>query len=155
MKAISRNTLAAAGLLVLTACASDPGPDTDFIRVTERFGGTLPCTDCQGIHTDLILKRSANTGAPAGFYLHETRIDAPGGERVNTSWGQWSHSDSEGSQQQDLYVLHPEVGEQRLYQSSADGKLQPLDARGNPVRDDQGDPVELNRLASELAKATH
>lgn len=154
MKAISRNTLVAAGLLLLTACASDPNPDTNFIRVTERFGGTLPCNDCQGIHTDLILKRSASTGAPAGFYLHETRIDAPGGERVNTSWGQWSHSDGKGSRQQDLYVLHPEVGKRRLYQSDADGKLQPLDARGNPVNNAEGDPVVLKRIASELAAAT-
>jgi len=151
MKAISRTSLIAAGLLLLTACASDPRPQHDFIRVMERFGGTLPCSDCQGIHTDLILKRNASTGAPAGFYLHEVRIDAPGGERVNSVWGQWSQYDRDGNLQSELYVLQPEVGKLRRYQASADGKLQPLDDRGNPINSAEGTPVVLNRLASEVA----
>lgn len=151
MKAISCNTLIAAGLLFLTACATDPAPEGNYIRVTERFGGTLPCNDCRGIHTDLILKRDPDTGTPAGFYLHEVRIDAPGGERVNTTWGQWSQDTNGKKLQQKLYVLQPEVGDRRLYQSKVDGKLQPLDVRGNPVSNSKGRPIILNRLASDSA----
>lgn len=138
--------VAAAGCLLLAACAGQPSVESNGIRETERFEGTLPCDNCRGINTDLTLKRDPGTGAPAGFHLHETRIDAPGGERVNTSWGQWSLNKHGNGLQQKLYILQPEVGARRLYQSSADGELQPLDKRGNPISNGDGAPVVLNRL---------
>ncbi|GHB23356.1 hypothetical protein GCM10009038_22680 [Salinicola rhizosphaerae] len=136
----------------MSACASGPPTEVNYVRATERFEGTLPCTDCQGIDTDLIIKRDAITGAPAGFYLHEVRIDAPGGERVNTSWGNWSQNLDVTDFKRQLYVLRPEVGNARVFVPLESGDLQPLSADGAPLVDDEGADVELERLTPSLSE---
>ncbi|WFF43392.1 hypothetical protein EVC62_18885 [Salinicola endophyticus] len=153
MRTSKLKRLSVVGCLALSACASGPQTPVDYVKVTERFTGTLPCQDCRGVDTDLILKRDPITGAPAGFYLHEIRIDAPGGERVNTAWGKWAlHRDVNDFQRQ-LYALQPEVGQTRIFQPVDGSALEPLDAQGEPVRDSEGEPARLERQTPDLALA--
>lgn len=150
MKALKLKILAIAGCLFLTACAGTPTND-NAIKVSERFKGLLPCDNCRAINTDLILKRDAVTGAPDGFYLHEVRIDAPGGDHVNTSWGKWFRTNSATDKDQQIYVLWPEVGPQRSYQLSANGdKLMPLDNQGKTVNNRAGNPIALKEIGFRL-----
>lgn len=151
MKAQTRKIPPLLGCLLLSACASGPNTEVDYVSATERFEGTLPCGDCQGVDTDLIIKRDAITGAPNGFYLHEVRIDAPGGERVNTSWGDWSKSRDVNDFQRRIYVLQPEVGNARIYMPLKNGNLQPLGPQGTPLVDDDGKKVALERLTPSLS----
>nr|CDQ36540.1 lipoprotein involved with copper homeostasis and adhesion [Virgibacillus halodenitrificans] len=137
--------------LSLTACAGTPQTQVDYVVPTEKFEGTLPCSDCSGIDTTLVLKRNAVTGEPHGFYLHETRIDAPGGERVDTTWGKWSKSRDITDFQHRIYVLQPENGATRVYAPRDNGDLQPLDTQGSPLTDDERENVMLRRMTPELS----
>ncbi|WP_245391828.1 copper resistance protein NlpE N-terminal domain-containing protein [Salinicola aestuarinus] len=136
--------------MLLTACASGPQTEVDYVRITERFQGTAPCADCQGVATDLLLKRDALTGAPVDFYLHETRIDAPGGQRVNTSWGRWESHRDVTDFSRSLYVLLPEAGDRRLYQPDDSGNLRILDTNGQVLSDDEETATTLKRLTPQL-----
>ncbi|WP_251979171.1 copper resistance protein NlpE N-terminal domain-containing protein [Salinicola avicenniae] len=151
MKAQSFKALPVVASLLLAACASGPQEPVHYVKATERFTGTLPCPDCQGIDTDLIIKRDAITGAPQGFYLHEQRIDAPGGQRVNTSWGQWSREQDVIDFGRNLYVLRPEVGSARLYTPQTDGALQPLGQQGTPMTNHDGEAVFLQPRIPDLS----
>lgn len=146
MKAHAQKLLLSAAILLLSACAGDQTVENNHFKVTEKFRGVLPCSGCTGIDTELVLQHDPSTGSPASFYLHETRVDAPGGERVNTSWGNWSKKANNSNQESSIYVLNPEIGRERLYQRDGDGKLQPLDQNGQPVRNNEGVPVALSRL---------
>ncbi|WP_280539596.1 copper resistance protein NlpE N-terminal domain-containing protein [Chromohalobacter sp. 11-W] len=136
--------------LTLAACAGTPQTQVDYVPSTEKFEGTLPCDDCSGIDTTLVLKRNAITGEPRSFYLHETRIDAPGGERVDTSWGKWAKSRDVSDFERKIYVLHPEVGTAHVYVPQKNGDLQPLGARGAPLTDDNDQDIMLQRMTPNL-----
>ncbi|WP_136066953.1 copper resistance protein NlpE N-terminal domain-containing protein [Modicisalibacter radicis] len=151
MKARSLKTLPLLGCLLLTACAGGPDTRVDYVKTRERFQGVVPCVDCRGIDTDLVIQRNAVTGSPEGFYLHEVKIDAPGGERVSTSWGNWSRHQDVSDPSRRLYVLQPELGSPRVYAPLESGSLQPLDARGNPMVDDAGKTVTLSPLTPDLS----
>ncbi|WP_110693244.1 copper resistance protein NlpE N-terminal domain-containing protein [Salinicola halophyticus] len=140
--------------LLLSACASGPNPQVNYVKATERFEGTLPCSNCNGIDTDLVLQRDAITGAPGGFYLHEIKIDAPGGERVNTIWGNWHENQYINDFKRQLYVLRPEVGETRTYIRLDNGSLQPLTEQGEPAIDEEGESVTLQLLTPSLSMPT-
>ncbi|WP_160115431.1 copper resistance protein NlpE N-terminal domain-containing protein [Marinobacterium lutimaris] len=128
------------------ACSSTQKSQESLSFATENFSGVVPCPDCKGISTELILKRKIPEGTPSGFFLHEIKIDAPGGERVNTSWGEWSQKDNINSSTEVIYILHPEIGDPRYYRSGSDGRLQVVDSHGEPVNNEDGIPVALNRV---------
>ncbi|WP_162619731.1 copper resistance protein NlpE N-terminal domain-containing protein [Salinicola acroporae] len=153
MKAQSAKWVPVAACLLLSACAAGPQSQVNYVKATERFEGTLPCNDCRGIDTDLILQRDAITGAPQSFYLHEVKIDAPGGERVNSTWGKWSINQDINDFERQLYVLSPEVGEARAYVRKDNGNLQPLTDQGTPAIDDEGKSVALEVLTPDLYPA--
>lgn len=153
MKAQSVKWASVAACLLLSACAAGPQSKVNYVKATERFEGTLPCNDCRGVKTDLILQRDAITGAPQGFYLHEVKIDAPGGERVNSTWGKWSKNQDINDFERQLYVLRPEVGDARAYVRMDNGNLQPLTDQGMPAIDDEGKSVALELLTPDLSPA--
>ncbi|MCK0714553.1 copper resistance protein NlpE N-terminal domain-containing protein [Chromohalobacter sarecensis] len=136
--------------LTLTACAGTPQSQVEYVPSTEKFEGTLPCGDCSGIDTTLVLKRDAITGEPRSFYLHQTRIDAPGSERVDTSWGNWSKSRDVSDFERRIYVLQPEVGAAHVYIPLENGDLQPLGAQGAPLNDDNDKDITLQRMTPSL-----
>ncbi|WP_110657981.1 copper resistance protein NlpE N-terminal domain-containing protein [Salinicola halimionae] len=154
MKAQLVKWIPLATCLLLSACASGPNTQVNYIKATERFEGTLPCSGCNGVDTDLVLQRDAITGAPGGFYLHEIKIDAPGGERVNTSWGNWHKNQNINDLKNQLYVLSPEVGETRVYLKLDNGDLQPLNEQGMPAIDEDGESVALQLLTPNLSTPT-
>lgn len=151
MKARSLKTLSLLGCLLLTACAGGPDTRVDYVKTRERFQGILPCADCSGVDTDLVIQRDVVTGSPERFYLHEVQIDAPGGERVSTSWGNWSRHQDVRHPSRQLYVLQPELGSPRVYVPLESGGLQPLDARGRPMVDDAGEAVTLAPMTPDLS----
>ncbi|MBZ9556817.1 MULTISPECIES: copper resistance protein NlpE N-terminal domain-containing protein [unclassified Modicisalibacter] len=151
MNSRSLKTFSLLGCLFLTACASGPEPRVDYVKARERFQGILPCATCRGVDTDLILQRDPITGSPEDFYLHEVRIDAPGGQRVTTSWGNWSRYQEVEKPRRWRYVLQPKSGSPRTYTLRDEGKLQPLDSRGRPMTDDTGEPATLTPLIPDLA----
>ncbi|OLO02809.1 MULTISPECIES: copper resistance protein NlpE N-terminal domain-containing protein [Salinicola] len=151
MKAHFVKWIPLAACLLLSACASGPNTQVNYVKATERFEGTLPCSGCNGIETDLVLQRDAVTGAPAGFYLHEIKIDAPGGERVSTSWGNWYENQSINDFKRQLYVLKPEVGTTRAYLRLDSGDLQPVTEQGTPAVDEKGESVTLQSLTPDLS----
>ncbi|SPJ33579.1 copper resistance protein NlpE N-terminal domain-containing protein [Kushneria phyllosphaerae] len=140
-------------LLWVTGCASTPSSQVHAIKVAERFEGTLPCPDCHGVVTDLVIRRDPVTGAPDNFYLHEVRIDAPGGQRVNTIWGRWRLEHDLFDEENQRYRLAPEIGAPRLMLIRADGTLQPADNEGRGVTNDEGEPALLKPMTPDLSIA--
>lgn len=154
MNSRSFKALSLLGCLFLAACASSPKPRVDYVKTRERFQGILHCATCRGVDTDLILQRDPITGSPKGFYLHEVRIDTPGGQRVTTSWGNWSKYQELGSSRRWHYVLYPESGSPRTYTLLDDGKLQPLDSQSRPTTDGSSKPPVLVPLIPDLSTAS-
>jgi len=79
---------AAASALVLAAGTAPVGA-AGAPAVEGPFVGTLPCADCEGIRTELLLYRDAASGAPAHFLLRRTYLGKPQGEAVFESMGPW------------------------------------------------------------------
>ncbi|SFC58698.1 NlpE N-terminal domain-containing protein [Kushneria avicenniae] len=141
-------------LMGVTGCTSTPPTEVHAVRALERFEGTLPCPDCRGVATDLVIRRDPITGAPDNFYLHEVRIDAPGGQRVNTSWGQWRIEHDLFDEHNHRYRLTPEIGDERLMLIRSDGALQPVGSEGRPLTDDKSDPALLKPMTPDLSMTT-
>lgn len=95
--------------------------------------GRLPCADCAGIETSLMLQREDGR---MRFELVETYLTGAGGERfVDT--GMWHAGDG-------LLRLQGEQGSLRTYALLGDGRLQSRDAQGRHLpggRDDALVPV--------------
>jgi copper homeostasis protein (lipoprotein) len=74
--------------------------------VTERYSGMMPCADCSGIKTTLMLTRS-DQGAPINFTMSETYVGRPSAGTRNTD-GSWSivHGDAT-DKNATVYQLHP------------------------------------------------
>lgn len=54
-----------------------------------RYIGVLPCADCSGIRTDLILFVAMDSTTPAGYLLRETYLGAKEGDQIFESEGAW------------------------------------------------------------------
>jgi copper homeostasis protein (lipoprotein) len=54
----------------------------------DRFVGTLPCENCDGIRTDLLLYTTPD-GEPKNFELQEVYLGTVDGDRTYTSKGDW------------------------------------------------------------------
>jgi copper homeostasis protein (lipoprotein) len=128
-------------LMALAGCGGSP-PDAPALRgLSDRDGqlewrAMLPCADCDGIASQLVLRRA---GAVSAYTLTETYLIGDQGARF-IERGQWR-------QQRDLLRLRGEGGSERVYALLADGRLQQRDAHGQPLRlpraADTLDPVSL------------
>jgi predicted secreted protein len=93
-------------LVVLVFLTVTSGIVTAQPVVTERYSGIMPCADCSGIRTTLVLDRSSQ-GEPINFTLLETYVGRPAaGNR--TTIGTWAivHGDAT-DKNATVYQLHP------------------------------------------------
>ncbi len=65
-----------------------PVPQAATLPRVGHFTGTLPCADCQGVETDLVL--AGDWEGRTVFHLKETYVGAPGGPRTVDSEGTWT-----------------------------------------------------------------
>ena len=130
-----------ASLLLLGACGraeqsaqAPPGgrPGDAEVRAapaeeSERtWAGLLPCRDCQGIDTRLVLRTSQGR---RDYVLTETYLGGSGKTSFNRE-GTWTElRRTEGGESQVTYVLDPEQAAQR-YSLQPDGALELLEADG-------------------------
>lgn len=133
-----RNTSLAPALVALAwglaACSdlSQPQPGLeveDGARV--QWSGTLPCADCAGIHTSLVLGRD---GEHRRWRMAETYLTAGEAERF-VQGGRWHSGDG-------LVVLEGTDGGLRTWAVLPDGRLQ--------LRDDEGRPLPGHRSVDTL-----
>jgi copper homeostasis protein (lipoprotein) len=105
---------------------------------TERtWAGLLPCRDCQGIDTRLVLRTSQGR---RDYVLTENYLGGTGQTSFNRE-GTWTElRRGEGGEAQVTYVLDPEQAAQR-FSLQPDGALELLDADGKAP-----DPVLAYRL---------
>jgi copper homeostasis protein (lipoprotein) len=90
------------------------------------WAGLLPCRDCQGIDTRLVLRTSQGH---RDYVLTETYLGGSGQTSFNRE-GTWTElRRTEGGEAQVTYVLDPEQAAQR-FSLQPDGALELLDADG-------------------------
>lgn len=129
MTGVLRPGLALLVACVLAACGrGEPPADAPLPLIEQGDGrvewrGMLPCADCDGIETLLVLERR---GEAHRFDLMETFLAEEGGARFADT-GQWQ---MEGAR----LSLEGEGGAARHYALLPDGRLQPRDARGRAFR---------------------
>lgn len=120
----------------MPAAGNAPGPGSSSGAGTERladgseriWSGVLPCSDCAGVDTRLVLRID---GAGRQFELTETYIGGQGEQRFSRS-GEWI----EGTRVIDgeslaSYTLDPGKGAQ-VFVLRPDGALELLDGEGRP-----------------------
>ena len=97
------------------------------VEDTERvWAGLLPCRDCQGIDTRLVLR---TTQGRRDYVLTETYLGGRGKTSFNRE-GTWTElRRSDGAEAQVTYVLDPGEATQRFV-LQPDGALELLDADG-------------------------
>jgi len=83
-------------LLLLVCRRSSPETDAaqaaftaDQITLVGRYAGRLPCADCSGIETELVLYGRGPRGDPVRYELRETYLGTRDGDRAFTSRGEW------------------------------------------------------------------
>lgn len=54
------------------------------------WAGVMPCADCIGIRTQLLLYTDQSSGKQVRYEMTETYMGAPGGERSVQSRGRWA-----------------------------------------------------------------
>jgi inhibitor of cysteine peptidase len=74
--------------------------------VMERYSGMMPCADCSGIRTFLVLNQNSQ-GAPINFTMRETYVGRPAAGNRTTA-GTWTivHGDAT-DKSATVYQLHP------------------------------------------------
>lgn len=122
------------------ASASGPGAERLADGSERIWSGVLPCSDCAGVDTRLVLRID---GERRNFELTETYIGGPGETRFSRS-GEWI----EGVREVDgeslaSYTLDPGAGAQ-VFVLRPDGALELLDGEGRPS--DQAVDYRLQRL---------
>ena len=122
----------ALGLVACTQAPAPPagGPALPLPQLESdgaiEWQGMLPCADCDGIETRLLLER---VGDSRPFTLTETFLAADGDARFVES-GQWRRDG-------ELIRLQGQP-EQRVYALLSDLHLAPRDSRGQPLGRDSG-----------------
>jgi copper homeostasis protein (lipoprotein) len=103
--------------------AAAPSEDTERV-----WAGLLPCRDCQGVDTRLVLRSSQGR---RDYVLTETYLGGSGKNSFNRE-GTWTElRRTEGGEPKVTYVLDPEQATQRFV-LQPDGALELLDADGKP-----------------------
>ena len=96
-------------------------------RSERTWAGLLPCSDCQGIDTRLVLRFG---DGQRDYLMTETYLGGPGKTSFNRA-GTWTETtrvvDGESAT---LYILDPDQAGQR-FSLQADGALELLDGNGN------------------------
>jgi len=106
-----------------TEVGAAPAEDSE-----RTWAGLLPCRDCQGIDTRLVLRTSQGR---RDYVLTETYLGGSGQTSFNRE-GTWTElRRTEGGEAQVTYVLDPEQAAQR-FSLQPDGALELLDAQGKP-----------------------
>ena len=112
-------------------------PDQDSERT---WVGLLPCSDCQGVDTRLVLRMH---GQRRDYLLTETYLAAGGSQRFNRA-GAWVEATQPGDgDAQTIFQLDPAQSGQR-YLVQPDGALELLDGNGRVPADPV--PYRLQRL---------
>lgn len=115
--------------------AVPPGGDSE-----RTWAGLLPCSDCQGVDTRLVLR---SQGGRRTYLLTETYLGAAGPRSFDRT-GAWSEQTrSTGGETLTFFTLDPEQGGQR-YRLQSDGSLEALD--GNGAEPSQAIAYRLQRL---------
>jgi len=99
------------------------------------FVGTLPCADCAGIRTELLLYRDAASGKPARFLLRETYLGKPRGDGTVESSGPWQEIEAGGAGPQGRRVrVDPyQPASRRNFLRLSPAALQLLDRDERPI----------------------
>ena len=130
-------------LAALGGCGGTSSP-ADNARIVQppagsdgrvEWRGWLPCADCDGIDTQLVLQR---IGQVNDYRLTETYRAADQGARF-VEQGHWQR-------QADLVRLQGDDGSRRMFALLADGRLQSRDGHGQPLapsEDEFLDPVSV------------
>lgn len=125
---------------LLAGCERTAPPEVALTEDGDRleWRGTLPCADCGGIETTLVLVRE---GERLSYELAETYLTGAGGDRfVDT--GSWEAGGG-------LLRLQGEDGSRRTYALLQDGRLQARDGDGQRLpgrRDDTLAPAATTGL---------
>ena len=90
------------------------------------WAGLLPCSDCQGIDTRLVLRSVAGR---RDYLMTETYLGGRGRNSFNSA-GTWIEvSSAVGGETTTLYILDPDLAAQR-FALQPDGALELLDGQG-------------------------
>jgi copper homeostasis protein (lipoprotein) len=113
-----------------------PGAPTAAVAGSEpgerSWVGLLPCSDCQGIDTRLVLRRD---GARRSYLMTETYLGGKGETTFNRA-GSWTEQNADaGGETLTFYTLDPGQGGQRFV-LQADGALELLDPGDREAGDD-------------------
>lgn len=104
------------------------------------WAGLLPCRDCQGIETRLVLRSAAGR---RDYLMTETYLGGTGRNSFNSA-GTWVEISSPGAgEPATLVILDPDQAGQR-FALQPDGALELLDGEGKPSS--QGVANRLQRL---------
>jgi copper homeostasis protein (lipoprotein) len=104
-----------------TEVAAAPSEDSERV-----WAGLLPCRDCQGVDTRLVLRSSQGR---RDYVLTETYLGGTGTNSFNRE-GTWTElRRTEGGEAKVTYVLDPDQATQRFV-LQPDGALELLDAEG-------------------------
>lgn len=146
--ATSALLVAMAGVVLLVGCKRDAEPDTTASspglpsadaralfppdQDSERtWVGLLPCSDCQGVDTRLVLRAQ---GARRDYLMTETYLASDGGKRFSRA-GAWTEAHVAGDGGETIvYQLDPERAGER-FSLQADGALELLGGDGKPPPD--------------------
>ena len=105
-----------------------PAGSQDMVRT---WAGLLPCSDCQGIDTRLVLRTDRGR---RNYVMTETYVGGAGKNSFDRA-GTWTEVLRKvGGEQQVTYVLDPDRAAQRFV-LQPDGALEMLDADGSPPDD--------------------
>lgn len=113
------------------AASASAGPALADGDTERTWVGLLPCSDCQGVDTRLVLRVE---GRRRDYLMTETYLAGEGGKRFSRA-GAWveSHVAADGGETI-VYQLDPERAGER-FALQADGALELLDANGAPPPD--------------------
>ena len=131
-------------LLALGACTPEKGPgaaapDAAAVvppapaeeEIERTWAGLMPCSDCQGIDTRLVLRTERGR---RDYVLTETYLGGSGRTSFNRA-GSWTEVHYQrGDDAQVTYVLDPDQATQR-YALQPDGALELLDPEGKAPQD--------------------
>ncbi|OCQ50702.1 Lipoprotein NlpE precursor [Photorhabdus australis subsp. thailandensis] len=126
-------TLAAVSVCTLMGCKGNLPQQTSSQPVDQTFKGILPCADCSGIDTTLLLDGDGS------YILEQTYLGTRDGEQPFFESGQWV---KEGEK-----IRLTKSDDQKYYYLPKGGNLVMLDIEGNPIESQFN--YELKRVKPE------